>query len=162
VRAGLQVGQRAVEQGAGAGQQRLGVGAGLAQHAREAQQVHQVDLDGRSTGARHLGEAGEHGLQPVDDVGIQFQRSLAAGVATICEGAVHLAPAQFLLQAGAQLGIERPQFIREAQGSFEEAVVHAAQLADQRAAGDAGLRARKAGHARDHSAVPAQCLGAMQ
>src|SRR5690606_38550501 len=104
-------------------------------------------------------------LQTLDQRGIHVQGLVGTSAATICESAVDLAAAKLLLQPRAQPWIEGAQVFGQPQRCLEETMVHAAQFADQRAGGDAGLGPRKAGHAGDHGYLPfgwAQCNNGRQ
>ena len=70
--------------------------------------------------------------------------------AAVADGAVDLAATDLAREVLAQLALRGAQLVRQAEAGFEEAVVDAAQLADERTPGAGDLAPREACHAGDH------------
>jgi hypothetical protein len=86
----------------------------------------------------------------LERLGIKLERALRALRLTQADRAIDLAAFEFAHQALTQLRLRGAQLVGQPETAFEEAMVHAAQLADKRSPGSCGFAPRKSGHARDH------------
>src|SRR5580700_508596 len=122
-------------------------GAVVADDSRPVQHIEEVHGVVGGECARKLAHAHQ---QTLERVGIQLERALRALRRAQAERAIDLAAFDFAHQALAQLRLCRAQLIGQPEAAFEEAMVYAAQLADQRSPGSCGFAPRKSGHASDH------------
>ena len=148
---GPDVGERLAEQHARGLGQRLGIAARLAQHAGESQQVGEVHLQLHALGLlAGGGQFTQQRREPIDQRAIEREAAIGLCGDAISKDRVHLAAPQLFLQLRAQLAFQRAQLFRQPDCGLQEAVIDAAQLADERATGDWGFAAGEARHADDH------------
>jgi len=77
------------------------------------------------------------GEQTLERLGIKLERALRALRRAQADGAIDLPAFEFAHQALAQLGLRCAQLVGQPEAALEEAMVHAAQLADKRSPGPA-------------------------
>jgi hypothetical protein len=143
----VQLGQRFAQHLERCDQHRLRIDLGLAHYARPAQQFQRADRRGVRQFRADLRDAGE---QLIEQRVVQLERALRAAGGFEIQARVDLATAECCCDHLAHFVVERLELVRQPQRSFQVAVVHGPQLADQRAPRPLALAPREPCHASDH------------
>ena len=150
--AGNKLVQQRVKQGQGMGLQRFGIHRLALQHAGVLQQVGEFGTQLREVRIQLQRDR----CQLLDQHLIDLDRALAFR-RTQAQREIQFAAGNAGGDAFAQHRLQYPQFLRQAQAQFEEAVVYRPQLAGQCAAIGGALGGGVGGHAADHGRN--QCYG---